>query len=153
MLRLITPKYEELEFRQKMMADEATMSYNHAWGGTIDWPKDKWEDWYDYWITDSEGERFYRYLQNEETGEYVGEIAYHFDGEHYIADVVVHAKYRGKGFGREGLRLLCEEAKANGIEALYDDIAIDNPAVRMFLGAGFVEEFRTEEIIMVKKDL
>ena len=36
---------------------------------------------------------------------------------------------------------------------LHDDIAIDNPAIRLFLKAGFYEEYRTDEIIMLKKDL
>ena len=52
MLTLYEPRYEDLWFRQMMLADEETMSYNHAWGGTISWPKEKWMDWYDYWITD-----------------------------------------------------------------------------------------------------
>ena len=38
MLKLYTPKFEDLWFRQQLMIDEATMSYNHAWGGTIDFP-------------------------------------------------------------------------------------------------------------------
>lgn len=42
MLTLYEPKYEDLWFRQMMLADEDTMSYNHAWGGTIPWPEDKW---------------------------------------------------------------------------------------------------------------
>lgn len=48
MLTLYEPKYEDLWFRQMMLADEDTMSYNHAWGGTIPWPEDKWSGWYDY---------------------------------------------------------------------------------------------------------
>ena len=51
------------------------------------------------------------------------------------------------------MQLLCEAAKNNGVKVLYDDIAIDNPAVKMFLGQGFVEEYRTDEIIMLKKEL
>ena len=58
-----------------------------------------------------------------------------------------------KANGRDGLRLLCDEAKKHGIEELYDDIAIDNSAVNLFLQMGFVEEYRTPEIIMVKKRL
>ena len=30
-ITLYTPSLEDLWFRQKMMADEETMSYNHAW--------------------------------------------------------------------------------------------------------------------------
>ena len=38
MLTLHKPGYEDLWFRQKMLGDEETMSYNHAWGGTIPFP-------------------------------------------------------------------------------------------------------------------
>ncbi len=50
MLTLYEPKYEDLWFRQMMLEDEDTMSYNHAYGGTIPWPEDKWSSWYNYWI-------------------------------------------------------------------------------------------------------
>ena len=80
MLTLYEPKYEDLWFRQMMLADEDTMSYNHAWGGTIPWPEDKWSGWYDYWIACHDDKRYYRYLKNED-GQFVGEIAYHYDAE------------------------------------------------------------------------
>ena len=67
--------------------------------------------------------------------------------------MIVASEYRGKGYGSEGLRLLCEAAVNHGIDVLRDDIAIDNPAIRMFLKAGFAEEYRTDEIIMLKKNL
>lgn len=85
----------------------------------------------------------------------IGETAYHFDEEReiHIADIIVYAKYRGKGFKEQGLRLLCEAAKANGVEILYDNIAVDNQAIKLFLKLGFYEEYRTDEIIMLKKTL
>ena len=46
MLKIHVPEYKELRFRQEMMADEDTMSYNRAWGGTIPFPEEDWEDWY-----------------------------------------------------------------------------------------------------------
>ena len=98
MLDLYTPQFEDLWFRKLFMSDEATMSYNHNCGGTIDFPESKWQGWYERWI--------------ENAGD-----------------------------------------KKHGIEELYDDIAIDNPAVNLFLQMGFVEEYRTPEIIMVKKRL
>ena len=155
MIKLYIPRLEDLWFRQVFMADEETMAYNHHWGGTIPFPEEDWADWYEYWIEKTEGKRFYRYLLDEGSGEFVGEIAYHYDGERkiHIADIIVYAKYRGKGFGEQGLRILCETAKLNGLEILYDDIAIDNPAIKLFLKVGFCEEYRTDEIIMLKKEL
>lgn len=38
MISLYKPEIDELWFRESMMADNATMSYNHAWGGTIPFP-------------------------------------------------------------------------------------------------------------------
>lgn len=73
MIDLYIPQYEDLWFRKMFLSDEATMSYNHAWGGTIDF--------------------------------------------------------------------------------LYDNIAIDNAAIALFLKMGFIEEYRTQEIIMLKKKL
>ena len=141
-------------FREKFMSDEETMTYNKKWGGTIDFSKDKWEEWYAYWVTNPEDKRFYRYIQNEDNI-FVGEIAYHFDESRqiYISDVIIMAKYRGKGYGYDGLRLLCDCAKKNGIKYLYDDIAIDNSAITIFLKQGFIEEYRTDDCIMLRKAL
>ncbi len=154
MITLYTPSLDDLWFRQEMMADPATMSYNRAWGGTIPFPEEKWRCWYDRWIVNHENKRFYRYLKDN-SGRFVGEIAYHYDDERdiFLADIIIHAPYRGRGYGGIGLELLCDAAKKNVIDILYDDIAADNPAAGMFLKHGFVEEFRTEEMIMLRKEL
>ena len=154
MLSLYKPEYDDLYFRQMILADEDTMSYNHAWGGTISFPEEKWKDWYDYWITNPTDKRYYRYLKNED-GQFVGEIAYHLDEEiqGYIANVIIYAPFRRKGYGKQALNLLCDAAKNNGIKILYDDIAIDNPALKIFLDNGFTEEYKTKEKIILKKEL
>ena len=151
---LHTPKVRELWFRERMMADSETMSYNHALGTTIPFPQEKWESWYSYWIIHHENQRYYRYLVNGMSA-FLGEIAYHYDAEYdgYIADVILYAPYRNKGYGTKGLKLLCEAAKENGIGTLLDNIAIDNPAISLFLKNGFTEAYRTNEIILLKKDL
>lgn len=153
-LTLHKPNLNDLRFRQKLLSDKRTMSYNHAWGGTIDFPQDQWPDWYDHWIKNPEDKRYYRFLKTSE-GEFVGEIAYHYGNETkaYMADVIIHADHRGKGYGSEALDILCRIAKENGIRALHDDIAIDNPAIGLFLKHGFKEEYRTDRIIMLRKDL
>ena len=133
MLKIHVPEYKELRFRQEMMADEDTMSYNRAWGGTIPFPEEDWEDWYDYWIVNHENKRYYRYVRDAE-GRFVGEIAYHYDSgeQKYITDVIIHE---------------------NGVTELYDNIAVDNPAIGMFIRHGFSEDYRTEDAIFLKKTL
>ena len=154
LIRLAIPRLEDLRFRQRLLADPATMSYNHAWGGTIAFPREDWAAWHDHWVAHPEGLRFYRYVMNG-AGDFVGETAYHWDRERAIwcADVIILAECRRRGYGRAALRLLCAAARAAGIRVLWDDIAIDNPAAALFLAEGFTEAFRTAELIMLKKEL
>ena len=153
MLELYKPQLEELWFKEKMMSDEPTMAYNHAYGGTIPFPKERWAAWYAKWINNNEGKRFYRYVKSG--CDFVGEAAYRFDEERqiYIADVIIYVPYRGRGYGRNALLLLCQAAKEAGICELYDDIAIDNSSLELFLKCGFTEALRTSEYISVKKEL
>ena len=148
------PHLEDLWFREAMMADPETMSYNQAWGGTIPFPREKWADWYDCWIANP-NKCFCRYITTGKSRSFVGEAAYHYDPEMdlYLADVIISARSRRQGFGKAGLLLLCEAAKNETIPELYDNIAIDNPGINLFLQCGFHEEYRTEEIIMLKKQL
>lgn len=154
-ITLHRPAMDELSFRQEWLADPATMAFNHAYGGTINFPKERWEDWYARWVEDATGQRFYRYLYDAGQDAFVGEVAYHFDGEldAYICDVIVPAAHRGRGYGTQGVTLLCQAAKERGVCCLQDDIAIDNPSVSMFLKSGFRELYRNEEYILVEKDL
>lgn len=153
MIVLHEPSLSELWFRERLLGDPETMSYNHAWGGVIPFPREKWASWYEHWVAGHEDKRFYRYLKDTESGLFVGEIAYHWDEDRniWLANVIIAAEYRGRGYGTEGLRLLCRAAAEKGVDILCDDIAIDNPGVGLFLKAGFTEEYRTEEIIMLKK--
>lgn len=150
----VIPGLKDLWFRQSLLSDKQTMSYNNAYGGTITFPEEAWLGWYDRWVVNHENKRFYRYLKDNKVG-FIGEIAYHFDDEtqKYIANIIIKAEYRGRGLGDRGLKLLCRLAEANGIDILYDDIAADNPAAALFLKNGFVEEYRTDKIIMLKKKL
>ena len=153
MIELYKPLINDLWFKEQMLSDEATMSYNHAYGGTIPFPKECWANWYDKWITNHNGKRFYRYVKVDDT--FVGEVAYRLDEERemHITDVIIYAPHRGKGYGRRALLLLCEAAKEAGIQELYDDIAIDNSSVALFLKCGFSEVLRTSEYVLVKKKL
>lgn len=155
MITLYIPKLEDLWFREAFMSDAETMSYNQKWGGTIPFPKKIWKNWYQYWVINHENKRFYRYLLEEDSREFVGEVAYHYDEEEkkYLADIIVYAKYRGRGFGKKGLSLLVKEAREREIDFLYDNIAIDNSSVKLFLENGFTEDYRTKEAIMLKKRL
>lgn len=152
---LVRPELEELSFRQSLLADEETMQYNRAYGGTISFPHERWKDWYQRWVAEDSPDYFYRYLLDTEQREYVGEVAYHRDVERgfYLCDVIVMARFRGRGYGREGLEALCQAAKENGVCCLYDGIALGNSALALFLKLGFQVECETGEYTRVFRKL
>ena len=155
MVELCIPEPEDLWFRQMLLADQATMSYNDAWGGTIPFPEEDWDEWYDWWLVHHEGARFYRYLVDSASGEFVGEVNYHFDEVEgiFLTGIIVLATKRGRGYGRDGILLLCRSARENGLAALYDTFEPDDPAMPLFERCGFVEDHRTEELVYLRKDL
>ncbi len=70
-LELYIPNYEDLWFRQKIMSDEKTMSYNkgydlefegyHKETGFINFPEKNWKEWYTSSIG-KEPRLFYAYI-------------------------------------------------------------------------------------------
>lgn len=154
-VKFYIPNIEDLWFKEKLLSDSETMSYNHAYGGTVSFIKENWEFWYNRWIIHPEQKRFFRYVVDVEMNQFVGEAAYHYDEQReiYIVSIIVLASQRHKGYGRIALELLCDEAKNHGITTLYDDIAIDNPSIKLFLKEGFTEMLRTNEYVLVKKEL
>lgn len=47
-------------------------------------------------------------------------------------------KYRGKGYSKESLKLLCDTARSNGIKELYDNFEIDRGnTLKIFESVGF----------------
>ena len=94
-------------------------------------------------------------MYSEDEGEYIGNIALSFDDKYqaYMCEVLVKAQFRGKGYGKEGLLILCEEATKRGISKICDNIAVDNPATKLFLENGFVEMWRNDDFIMLEKEL
>ncbi len=152
MLELYIPKLSELWFRQKMLEDPATMSYNQGYGGTIAFPEERWDGWYQRWIQQCDGTRYYRYLRDG--NDFVGEIAFHLEGGRWLADVLIDAEKRGRGYGREGLRLLIAEAEKSGIEELCDNIASDNGAgIALFKAMGFEKASETSGSVLMRKQL
>ena len=130
-IKLYEPQLDNLWFRQLLLSDPETMSYNHAWGGTIQFTKDKWKDWFDRWVASPCGEHFYRYIALDNNSVFIGETAWYHDTERdlWLVDAIIHSRYRNHGYGNAALKLMCDEAKKNGISVLHDYVAIDNPGI------------------------
>ena len=158
-VKLHVPSIREMDYRQKLLADPDTMSYNagQPWDadgydaktGCIDFPIADWRYWRDVWLW-HEPNRFSAYVQIEETGEFVGEACYYYDMEtdRHGAGVIIEAKHRNQGYGAEALKLIAEKAfRHPEVDCLFMDLPMKNePAIRMALTAGFREEFSEDGV-------
>ena len=55
-----------------------------------------------------------------------------------IRIIVIESKYRGKGYSKIALELLCEAARKNGIRELYDNFEINRDnTLNVFEQVGF----------------
>lgn len=153
-IKLYKPELKDLWFRELILKDPDTMSYNHAYGGTIIFDKSKWNDWYNRWVLNSNNTKYYRYIKDMNDN-FVGEVSYHKDetSGRCMLSIIIYSKYRKRGYGRESLNLIFNILKENGIDVVYDDLAKDNPALNLFIKCGFVEEMRDENVILLKKVL
>ena len=158
-LDLYIPTIEQLDYRQRIMSDPATMSYNkgydldfdgyHADTGCIDFPESEWQDWYE-WFIGQEPERFYAYILCNEDNAFIGEVNLHKTcDEWYDMGILIEAKYRGLGYSKEALGLLLkhafEELEASAVHNCFEDER--DPTLKLHLDCGFRETGRDGELI------
>lgn len=149
-LELYIPKLDELWFRQKMMSDPQTMSYNANWEidyagyhkdtGCMEFPKSEWAEWHAYWVG-KEPERFYAYIKRTADGVWIGEVNFHYTPaqDWWDMGIVIYAPYRGKGYSVPALRLMLAHAFNDcGVTRLHNDFEVSRPAgLKAHLAAGF----------------
>lgn len=147
MLSLYVPKLEDYWYEEKLQSDAKTMSYNagydvsyfgyHYDTGCIDFPKEKWIETYNKRRNEN---RYFAYIKDNDLNEFVGYVNYHYNknDNRYECGIVIEDKYRGKGYSKEGLKLLCKKAQQNHIKSLYDNFEIDRGnTLKIFESIGF----------------
>ncbi|MET1248574.1 GNAT family N-acetyltransferase [Sporolactobacillus sp. STCC-11] len=162
-LYLHSPTLYELDYRQKILEQPNTMSYNKGYDlqldnydqktGCIDFSKDYWADWYSRWGSQASG-RYYAYIMRKNTRLPIGDAALRYDEEQrsYCVSLVIEAKYRGIGYREEALRLLLDVAfNQLDAEKVYDDFPKTRvSAEKVFHKVGFKRT--TDEIVELTKD-
>ena len=153
-IELHVPKFEELCFRQKLYSDLETMNYGDS---PFDFSVVQWQAWFDKWVKNPK-DRFYAYLIDKETGKPVGDVNYHYDEQLYefMIGVVILGECRGRGFAQDGLKLLCEKAKTDGIKKLCNLIPKNREsAIYIHKKFGFVQlcDKETESAVFLEKSL
>ena len=128
------------------------MAYNAPWfppDGCIPEAEQEWKRLSSDWIG-HEPERFYAYLRRTADGAFVGDVNFHYTPERDWWDmgIVIYAPERGKGYGKEGLRLLAAYAFSHGVRRLHNDFEPDRDAAyRIHRAVGFREIGRENGII------
>lgn len=159
-LHLHIPAYEELGYRQKLMADPDTMSYNKGYDmdldgydrqtGCMSFPEREWADWYAYFVG-NEPKRFYAYVVRDSDGAFIGEVNVHQNpgAPYYDMGIVLEARYRGMGHAVPALRLLLRHAfEEMGATAIHNDFEETRvAAVKTHLAAGFTVYKRENGIV------
>lgn len=142
-LELYIPRKADGWFYVQMLSDPATMAYNAPWfppDGCIPNAAEEWEDLCESWIG-AEPERFYAFLRRRADGAFVGDVNFHYtpDRDWWDMGVVIYAPERGKGYGKQGLRLLADRAfRVAGISRLHNEFETTRDAAyRIHRAAGF----------------
>ena len=149
-LELYIPKVEDMWFTKQMQEDPETMAYNAGWDvsypgfhpdtGCIDFPEEEWAEKHAR-LVGHEPEQFYAFVRETKTGDFVGEVNYHYSYSEnwYDMGVVLYAPYRGKGYGSAALELLLRRAfVVNGIPKLHNSFEpTRDPGLAIHKKAGF----------------
>ncbi len=161
-VNLYIPKVEDLWFRQACMKDPETMSYNagydvtysgyHYDTGCIDFPESEWEFWLDKKLKDKNS--YYAYIQDSETGNFVGYLNYHkIEDGRYMMGIVIHSKFQGQGYMCPAMAEFIKTAKQNGVNNLYDSVPKSREkALKVFYDLGFVVTQEFDSIKFGKSD-
>lgn len=162
-LTLYVPKLWELWYRKKLLSDPDTMSYNKGYNlnsdiyhndtGCIDFPEDRWKQWYDYFVNNF-SQCYYAYIKRIEDGCFIGEVNLHKsnNGDWYDMGIVLEGQYRGQGFSQEALELLLNEAFCglSATEVRNDFELTRKVALKLHLAVGFQIVSEENGIVLLK---
>ncbi len=148
------PEFKELEFVSKLWGDSDTMN---EIGGTFDFPKEKWSNFYKKMIYPTDGKNFYCLIYRNDNVP-VGEVSFHgYDSITKVARInaKVMKKYRNHGYGEEGIRLLLEYYFFEFCGGIIIDSVSTPSAIKVLSRIGFqiTRQFKNEITMkLVKED-
>jgi RimJ/RimL family protein N-acetyltransferase len=144
---LYIPELDDYWYEEKIQSDPLTMSYNagydvsyygyHYDTGCIDFPEEKWQEKKEKRKKDNS---YFAYIKDKDIDSFVGYVNYQYniDEDRYECGIVIEHQFRGKGYAKKALELLCNVAKKNGVKELYDNFEIDRGnTLDLFKSVGF----------------
>lgn len=88
-LQLRIPRFEELNYRKKLLSNSETMSYNKGYDeadgydketGCIDFNEHSWSGWFSRWVNNTP-DRYYAYIIKSDENIPIGEVALRYVDE------------------------------------------------------------------------
>ena len=150
LLELYIPRVEDMWFTKRMQEDPDTMAYNAGWDvsfdgyhpdtGCIDFPESRWASKHSR-LVGHEPDCFYAFVREAESGEFAGEVNFHYDSENsrHELGIVLYAPFRGRGYGHAALELLLRRAFIRcGVASLHNTFeSTRDPGLAVHRRAGF----------------
>ena len=147
------PTVEELKHTEILLSDVLTMSFNEKWGGTISFPKEKWQSFYNEY--NNSNNRFYFHIYNLDNI-FVGEISsrYHRNFKTQILNIKVLYKFRGNNHAYEALEAFLDHLFIDmDIVRISDNVAHTSVSgIRLLKSFGFIETYKTDDYVMLQLD-
>lgn len=167
-IALHIPSFDELNYRQTILMQRETMSYNkgfeiknkgyHKDTGCVDFPESQWASWYKFWI-DNKPHCYYAYIVRKRDNQFIGEVNIHLNSENnwYEMGIVIEGKYRGMGYSAEGLKQLLSVAfRVYNAKAVHNSFESNRSiAFKLHVDAGFkiiMSEGRTIDLLITKEE-
>lgn len=148
-LSLHIPKYEELSYRENLLSQKETMSYNASYNldnryyhkdtGCLDFPKKEWESWYKRWVNNLPN-NYYAYIVKN--NKFIGEVNlyYNIEKDWYEMGIVIENNYRGNDYSKKALKLLLNIAfEKYNAKAVHNMFEVDRiAALKLHKDLGFI---------------
>lgn len=163
-IKLYTPKENELEFAKAILADSATMAYNKGYDldfpgydkdtGTITFSDSYRKKWYDLYFSNP-GKYFYAYIYDQELKAFVGDVNFHpskLNPDARDIGIVIKDEFRGKGYGKIGLKLLIDKAFSfDSIRVLCNNFEKERiAALKIHEDLGFKNAYESDGILYLE---
>ena len=145
------PSLEELRFTEMLLQDEDTMKFNEKWGGTVPFPKENWEPFYNAYVKSKD--RLYFHIYNLDN-QFVGEVSSRFDEyfNSHILNIKVLYRFRGNCHGYDALVAFLDHFfEDKNRKKISDNVALDNKkGIEVLERIGFKKVYVTSEYVMME---
>ena len=127
------------------------MEYNNQWGGTVPFPKEKWQLFYDDFTTNND--RFYFHIYNLDNV-FIGEVSTKFSSRFNscILNIKIKHQFRGNNHGSDALDAFLDFVFIEiEVDRICDNVGLNSiTGIRLLKSFGFLEQYKTSEFVLLE---